>query len=46
MSSATAFAFQPAQLVDQGRQDFVPGLSVLDAVFHLGWDGAAALIAA
>ncbi len=30
---------------DQGRQEFVPGLSVLDAVFHLGWDGAAGLIA-
>ncbi len=30
---------------DQGGGDFVPGLSVLDAVFHLGWDGAAALVA-
>lgn len=30
---------------DQGGAPFVPGLSVLDAVFHLGWDGAAALVA-
>lgn len=29
----------------QGCRDFVSGLSVLDAVFHLGWEGAAALIA-
>ena len=30
---------------DQGRRPFVAGLSVLDAVFHLGWAGAAGLIA-
>ncbi len=29
---------------DQGQPDFVPGLSVLDAVFHLGWDRTAALL--
>ena len=28
----------------QGGANFVPGLSVLDAVFHLGWKGAAALV--
>lgn len=28
----------------QGGGPFVAGLSVLDAVFHLGWDGAAALV--
>ena len=31
-------------LYDQARADFTPGLSILDAAFHLGWDGAAALI--
>ncbi len=31
---------------DQGRSDFIPGLSVLDAIFHLGWGGASALIKA
>lgn len=29
----------------QGAAPFLPGLSVLDAVFHLGWAGAAALLA-
>ena len=29
---------------DQGATDFTEGLSVLDAVFHLGWTGAADLI--
>lgn len=29
---------------EQGDRDFVAGLSVLDAVFHLGWNAAAALI--
>jgi hypothetical protein len=28
----------------RGGDAFVPGLSVLDAVFHLGWKGAAALV--
>ena len=28
----------------QGGSEFVGGLSVLDAVFHLGWKGAAALV--
>lgn len=28
----------------QVRDTFLPGLSILDAVFHLGWDGARALI--
>ena len=28
----------------RGSADFHPGLSVLDAVFHLGWEGARALI--
>lgn len=32
-------------LYEQGGGEFIPGLSVFDAVFHLGWDGAAALIA-
>lgn len=31
---------------EQGHPEFMSGLSVLDAVFHLGWDGAAALITA
>ncbi|HEY7609104.1 MAG TPA: WbqC family protein [Alphaproteobacteria bacterium] len=31
---------------EQGREGFTPGLSVLDAVFHLGWRGAAELVAA
>lgn len=30
----------------QDTDAFVPGLSTLDAVFHLGWEGAAALLAA
>lgn len=30
---------------DQGRLPFTAGLSVLDAIFRLGWRGAAALIA-
>ena len=29
---------------EQGGASFVAGLSVLDAVFHLGWKGAAALV--
>ena len=29
---------------DQGGSDFVPGLSVLDAVFRMGWRGAADLL--
>ena len=29
---------------DQGRPDFVEGLSIVDAVFHLGWKGASDLI--
>ncbi len=28
----------------QYSKEFVAGLSILDAVFHLGWDGAAALV--
>ena len=28
----------------QGRPTFTPGLSIFDAIFHLGWDGAAALV--
>jgi hypothetical protein len=28
----------------QGGDSFVAGLSVLDAVFHIGWEGAAALV--
>ncbi len=28
----------------QTAEDFVAGLSVLDAVFHLGWDRTAALV--
>jgi hypothetical protein len=32
------------QLTQPGQPDFVPGLSVLDAVFHLGWCGAAELV--
>ena len=31
---------------EQGAPAFVPGLSVLDAVFHLGWERTAALVAA
>jgi hypothetical protein len=30
----------------QGRAAFEPGLSALDAAFHLGWNGAAALVTA
>lgn len=30
---------------DQGREPFQPGLSVLDAAFHLGWRATASLIA-
>ncbi len=30
----------------QQTDAFVPGLSILDAIFHLGWDGTRALIAA
>ena len=29
---------------DQGGSDFVGGLSIVDAVFHLGWNGASDLI--
>lgn len=29
----------------QGHADFVPGLSIFDALFHLGWEGTAALLA-
>ena len=29
---------------DQGGADFVEGLSIVDAVFHLGWNGASDLI--
>ncbi len=29
---------------DQGGADFVEGLSIVDAVFHLGWKGASDLI--
>ena len=31
---------------DQGTDEFMPGLSVLDSLFHLGWAGTAELIAA
>lgn len=31
---------------DQGRREFTPGLSIMDAVFRLGWAGAAGLLAA
>jgi RimJ/RimL family protein N-acetyltransferase len=37
--------FAPAPY-DQGHPDFLPGLSILDAAFRLGWDGAAALLRA
>jgi hypothetical protein len=30
---------------EQGHADFVPGLSVFDALFRLGWEGTAALLA-
>lgn len=30
---------------DQGRRKFVPGLSVLDAIFHMGWGATADLLA-
>ena len=33
------------QLAQPGQSDFVPGLSVLDAVFHLGWRRTAELVA-
>jgi hypothetical protein len=33
-------------IYDQGHDGFLPGLSVLDAVFRLGWSGTAELIAA
>jgi len=36
--------YAPAQY-PQGREDFVAGLSILDAVFHLGFEGAAAIAA-
>lgn len=29
----------------QGKRPFTPGLSVIDAAFHLGWEGTAELIA-
>lgn len=29
---------------DQGRTSFLPGLSIVDALFHLGWDKAGELI--
>jgi hypothetical protein len=29
---------------DQGRPEFLAGLSILDAIFHLGWDRTAALL--
>lgn len=35
--------FEPPEYL-QGRSPFVGGLSVLDAVFHLGWEATAALI--
>jgi hypothetical protein len=31
---------------EQGAMPFVPGLSVLDAVFHMGWERTSALVAA
>jgi len=36
-------AYQQSHLSE--KLDFVPGLSVLDAIFHLGWKGTAELIA-
>jgi hypothetical protein len=30
---------------DQGHADFLPGLSILDALFRLGWERAAGLVA-
>ena len=30
----------------RGTADFIPGLSILDVVFHLGWDAARSLIVA
>lgn len=33
------------QSAQPGLPDFVPGLSILDAVFHLGWHGTADLVA-
>ena len=32
-------------IYDQGRADFVSGLSIFDALFHLGWERTAALVA-
>ena len=29
---------------DRGGEPFLPGLSILDALFHLGWEGTAALL--
>jgi hypothetical protein len=36
-------AYQPVPYA-QGGGAFVAGLSILDAVFHLGWDATAGLI--
>lgn len=29
---------------DQGTNEFVPGMSIVDGLFHLGWDGIKALL--
>jgi hypothetical protein len=33
-----------APAYDQGHDGFVPGLSIVDALFHLGWDRTAAVL--
>lgn len=38
-------AYAPAPYPQRGRDTFLPGLSVLDALFHCGFDGTAALVA-
>ena len=35
--------FEPSDYA-QGDGPFVPGLSIVDAAFHLGWEGAASLV--
>jgi hypothetical protein len=36
--------FTPPPYPQIGTKEFVPGLSVLDALFNLGFDGTAALL--
>lgn len=37
--------YEPAAYAQRGRTTFLPGLSVLDALFHCGFEGTAALVA-